>query len=176
MIILNKNGSPLFPRDAKVQIHEIFKLSQIRTFENIDVLAELYASGLSLNDIAKQTGKGRNTVRAALMKAGIAMRPRTSLPVHIAARKLGKQNIRPFFGFRYFQGEVVPDQQEYETLLLIHRLWKLGQNPNSIAESLNTKKVPARSAEKWSRNSIVLIINRFEERLITFKGAKYELR
>jgi hypothetical protein len=104
------------------------------------------------------------------------MRPRTSLPVHVAAKKLGKQNIRPFFGFRYFQGEIVPDQNEYETLLLIHQLWKQGQNPNAIAELLNAKKVPARSAKKWSRNSIVLIISRFEKRLITFKGAKYELR
>jgi hypothetical protein len=96
--------------------------------------------------------------------------------VHTAWREGGKRNIRPYFGFRYFQGAIVADQNEFEHLLFIHRLWKQGLNPNAIANKLNDKKVSARSASSWNRNSVVLILNRFEEKKIVIKGAKYELR
>jgi len=136
----------------------------------------LYKKGLSLPDIAKQTGKAKSTVRAALLKAGIELRPKASLPVQATWREPGKRNIRPYYGFCYFQGRVVPDPREYENLLLIHRLWKQDTNPNRIAEILNAKKIPARSASLWNRNSVVLILERFEIGIISIKGDEYELR
>ncbi|MCM2280258.1 MAG: hypothetical protein NDI61_00270 [Bdellovibrionaceae bacterium] len=137
---------------------------------------ELYQKGLSLADISRQTGKAKNTIRGALLRSGIELRINRSLPVAKAVRHSVKTNIRPYYGFCYFQGQVVPDPREYENLLLIHRLWKSGTNPNRIADTLNAKRIPARSAPTWNRNSIVNIINRFEEKLIVIKGAKYELR
>lgn len=62
-------------------------------------------------------------------------------------------------------------------LQLIHELWKSGINPNRIADQLNEKKIKPRCAQKWNRNSIVKIINRFENKSVVLKtGGKYELR
>lgn len=133
--------------------------------------------GQSLTDISRQTGKAKDTVRNTLLKAGIELRPSTSLPTSKASRKFGKGKIRPYYGFCYFQGKIVPDPREFENLQLIHNLWLSGANPNRIAEILSAKKIPARSASKWNRNSVVNIITRFEKKqIILSKGGKYELR
>jgi hypothetical protein len=153
---------------------ELFKAESNRITEDF---AELYRKGLSLADIAKQTGKAKTTVRENLIRNGIVLRPKASLPFSEAVRLTGKGKIRPYYGFCYFQGQVIPDPREFESLMLIHRLWKLGANPNRIADSLNEKKIPARNAPKWNRNSIVNILKRFESKQITLtKDGKYEFR
>lgn len=131
---------------------------------------------MSLRDIARVTSKAKNTIRDALQREDVELRPRVTLSTVEAKSAKRKSNVRPFYGFCYFQGQVVPDQLEFENLLLIHRLWKSGTNPNRIADSLNSLKVPARSAKTWNRNSIVNIITRFEnETVVLKKGGAYEL-
>jgi hypothetical protein len=157
-------------------VHEIIKLTPDLTPSLIESITHLYGQGLSISDISRQTGKAKTTVQGILTRAGIELRPNRSAPVTSTWRSLGKRNIRPPYGFCYFQGKVVPDQREYENLLLIHRLWKEGVNPNAIADRLNEKKVPPRSAATWSRNSVVNIIERFKSKTIVIKGDAYELR
>lgn len=157
------------------QVHEIFDLPENPRVALSDEFAHLYRKGCSLPEIAKQTGRSKDMVRSALLRAGIDLRPKVALPVHMTWREPGKRNIRPYYGFCYFQGRVVPDPREYENLLLIHRLWKAKTNPNRIATLLNTKKIPARNASTWNRNSVVLVLQRFEQAIISIKGEKYEL-
>lgn len=72
---------------------------------------------------------------------------------------------------------MIPDPKEFVNLQLIHELWKTGTNPNRISDNLNAKKIRPRCAQKWNRNSIVKIINRFENKSVILKsGGKYELR
>ena len=145
-----------------------------RVFEN---LVDLYTNGLSLSDIAKQTGKPKTTIRSLLVKAGVRIRSSVPAPFSSAIRDSAKTNAAPYFGFCFFQGQVIPDPKEFVILQLIHELWKSGINSNRIADQLNAKKIRPRSAQKWNRNSIVKIINRFENKSVILKsGGKYELR
>ena len=142
-----------------------------------EIFVDLYENGLSLTDISRQTGKAKNTIRDSLLRNGTKMRTKVAVPVTYAVRSAGKGNIRPYYGFCYFQGKIVPDPREYENLALIHRLWSSETNPNCFADTLNAKKIPARSAAKWNRNSVVNIITRFETKQVTLtKGGSYELR
>lgn len=159
-----------------MQPHKTIELSSIRQQLISDELVKMYQSGMSLADLAKQTGIAQTTIRARLIKSGIEMRPKFSIPFEQARRKTGKRNTLPYYGFCYFQGRVVPNPKEYDHLMKIYNLWKMGMNPNAISEHLNSKKIPPRSATCWNRNSIVNIINRFEKRLIVFKNGQLEFQ
>ncbi len=170
-------GSQNATLPALLQTHKKTELSGAERVRISQIFAELYEKGLSLTDISRQTGKAKNTIREALLRCGIELRSNVSVPVAKALGESGKRNIRPYYGFCYFQGRITPDPREFENLTLIHRLWSSGTNPNRIADSLNEKKIPARSALKWNRNSVVNIITRFKNKQIDLtKGGKYELR
>ena len=160
-----------------LQVHRKTMFSgaeKLRVFEN---LVDLYNNGLSFSDIAKQTGKPKTTIRSALVRAGVRIRSSIPAPFSSAIRDSAKTNAATYFGFCFFQGQVIPDPKEFVNLQLIHELWKNGTNPNRIADRLNEKKIPPRCAQKWNRNSIVKIINRFENKSVVLKnGGKYELR
>lgn len=174
---LTENGSQNATLPALLQTHKKTELSESARLRISETFVESYQKGLSLADISRQTGKAKNTIRAALLRSGIALRPNKPLPVSKAVREPGKRNIRPYYGFCYFQGAITPDPREFENLVLIHRLWQSGTNPNRIADTLNDKKIPARCAATWNRNSIVNIIARFEaKKVVLTKGGKYELR
>jgi hypothetical protein len=49
-------------------------------------------------------------------------------------------------------------------------------SPGRIADTLNVKKILERNAKSWHRNSVVLILKRFEQKIISIDGDKYELR
>jgi hypothetical protein len=60
--------------------------------------------------------------------------------------------------------------------MLIYQLWKLGTNPNRIADPLTEKKIQPRLAKLWNRNTVINILNRFENNQIILKGGQLELR
>lgn len=170
------NGSQTRRFPEPPQPHKKIELSEKLNQGISEKIADLYRQGLSLSDIRKQTGKAKSSIQKILVRAGVELRPNRSAPVTSTWRSVGKRNVRPPYGFCYFQGQVVPDQREYENLLLIHRLWKEGVNPNAIADRLNAKKIPPRSASAWNRNSVVNILERFKSNAIIIKGDRYELR
>lgn len=171
----NPSGNHYLPELSQVHRKTTFSgAERQRVFEN---LVDLYTNGLSLSDIAKQTGKPKTTIRSLLVKAGVRIRSSVPAPFSSAIRDSAKTNAAPYFGFCFFQGQVIPDPKEFVILQLIHELWKSGANPNRIADRLNEKKIRPRCAQKWNRNSIVKIINRFENKSVILKsGGKYELR
>ena len=122
------------------------------------------------------TGRAKSVIQRSLVSMGIELRPNVATPFFRQKKEVGKSNIRPPYGFCYFQGKVVPDQKEYENLMLIYQLWKLGTNPNRIADTLTEKKIKPRLAKSWNRNSIINILNRFENKQIILKGGHLELR
>ena len=138
-------------------------------------LVEFYQKGMSLSDIAEQTGRAQSSVRDILIRAGVQLRPKSAVPVAAALKESGKRNVLPYFGFCYFQGQVVPDQREYAHLVTIYSLWKRSMNPNAISDHLNSKKIPPRKASAWNRNSVVNILKRFESGVISLKRGQLEL-
>ncbi len=159
-----------------MQIHKKIELSSYDSQVIIETYAELYRKGLSLSDISKQTGKSKSVIRENLARAGIELRSNVAIPISKMKTKEGKTNAQPPYGFCYFQGQIVPDQKEYENLMLIYQLWKTNTNPNRISDLLNEKKIVPRTAKFWNRNSIVNIITRFKQKQIIFKGGQLELR
>ena len=171
-----KIGGPQHPICEPPQAHETIELPFCQRGRVFVDFALLYNKGLSLADIARQTGRAKSTVRKALMKAGIELRPKVMLPTTKAVRKKCK-GARPYFGFCFFQGQISPDPREYQILLRIHSLWKAGSTPSSIANDLNVKKLPSRSGSIWHRWAVTRIMDRFTNGTITIKeGNKYELR
>ncbi len=142
-------------------MHEKTELPEVDQLGISKNFAELYRLGHSIPEISRLTGVTKTTIRDSIVCAS-----KTYLLV----------SKDPYYGFCYFQGKIVPDPREYENLLFIHRMWRAGTNPNRVATKLNAKRIAARSASAWNRNSVVLILERFEKGIISIKGDKYELR
>ena len=159
-----------------VEVHEIIKFRSLEFQTFSDKIVQLYKNGLSTTDIAKQVGKATSTINSILKKAKIEMRPNRLASFETTRKLVGKRAVRPPYGFCYFQGAVVPDQNEYAHLLLIYNLWKQEVTARNIAKHLNSKNIPPRIASKWSRDSVLLILKRFDSGLIVHKGGQLEIR
>lgn len=170
------NGSEHHPTSEPHYPAVIIELPESETQAINSKFAELYINGYSLRDISMSTGRAKSVIQRSLVSMGIELRPNVATPFFRQKKEVGKSNIRPPYGFCYFQGKVVPDQKEYENLMLIYQLWKLGTNPNRIADTLTEKKIKPRLAKSWNRNSIINILNRFENKQIILKGGHLELR
>jgi len=171
-----KIGSLIHRLPEHLQIHKKIELSSFDSQVISETFAQLYNKGLSLSDISKQTGKAKSVIRENLIRTGIELRRKIAGPISKVKAEAGKTNIRPPYGFCYFQGQVVPDQNEYENLMLVYRMWKADTNPNRISDLLNEKKIVPRAAKFWNRNTIVNILTRFEQKQIVLKGGQLELR
>ena len=158
------------------QLHRKIELLAAQKQAIYSEFADLYKNGLSLSDITKQTSKSKSVIRASLLRDGIELRGNVAPPAVILKSLSGKSNTQPPYGFCYFQGKVVPNQKEYENLMLIYQLWKLETNPNRIADTLTEKKIQPRLAKSWNRNSVINILNRFKYKQIILKGGHLELR
>lgn len=87
----------------------------------------------------------------------ISKRTKAALKQLKKTRKLG----RPAFGYQFNEkGRLVENPNETPTLERILELHRNGNNPNSIATTLNNENRPSKTGKKWSRNVIRLIINR----------------
>lgn len=82
----DKNGSQTHTSPEPLQVHKKIELSACQYARISEQLVELYETGLSLADIAKQTGKAKNSIREILIRAGVSLRGNRSLPVAAAAR------------------------------------------------------------------------------------------
>jgi hypothetical protein len=121
--------------------------------------------GLSLREIASQTGFTVGSVRWTLKSGGVVMRSATPVPFSAWEKSHGTISSRPPYGYCFLQGEVVKDTSEFKTLLLIHRLWKSGATAYSVAKQLNGMRVPPRRGKLWGWKSINNILKRLKQKL-----------
>jgi hypothetical protein len=152
---------------------------QVSIFVIDDIFAQsapLYEQGLSLREIADRTGFPKTKIPTELIKGGVALRPTRVSTRAGLWRARGKAHVRPPYGFCFLEGRFTKEPREYPVLLLIHRLWKSGENANSIAVTLNGKRHRSRMGREWSWNSVRNIIERFEKGQIVVEGGKCELR
>lgn len=141
-----------------------------------EIVGPLYRQGLSISDIADQTGLKRHSIWKALKANKEHLRNQTPVPFERWRQGHGKMNARPPFGYCYFQGEIIRDPKEYPTLLLIRSLWKQGMSISSIVRDLDGKRIQSRMKKPWSYNVIKATIGRFErgiyEKLDSDKNSK----
>jgi hypothetical protein len=83
---------------------EFFEKMSTRIF---DIVGPLYKEGLSVTDIAEQTGLKRHSIWKSLQANKQKLRPRESVSFDRWRQGRGKTKARPPYGFCYFQGQVI---------------------------------------------------------------------
>lgn len=129
------------------------------------IVAE-YQKGLSLSEIATKLNKSKWFVRSCLSKEGIKLRNKYAEAMALRKLKRVKQGARPYYGFCYFEGEIVKDPREYLTLVLIHDLWKEGKTIHRIVKELHDRSLTSRTGRKWSWAAVSNIVTRFSSGLV----------
>ena len=119
--------------------------------------------GISVTDIAAETGLSRGSIWDSLRAHKHALRRQVLVPFERWRQGRGKTGVRPPFGYSFFQGEVIKDPVEYPTLQLIQNLWKQGASISSIARRLEAKGIKSRMKKTWSYNVIKSTIRRLHD-------------
>lgn len=156
--------------------HDFIYLTSSNTIDHSTKIADLYLKGDSFRDIEKLLSISKTKIRATLLLLKISIRPALQESRRATQRIVGKRNVKPLYGFTYFEGRVVKHPKKYPTLLQIIGLRKSGQSLNSIATKLNGKRVPSPMGKTWSWNSIDNIIKRIKNGHLVQTGDQYELR
>lgn len=94
-------------------------------------IVDSYKKGNSFRDIKKLTGISKSKIRDVLIRLKVPIRPLHEESRRATQRLVGKKNVKPPYGFTYFEGRFVKHPKEYPTLLSIINQWKLGQSLNS---------------------------------------------
>ena len=153
---LSKNSLPL-------DFIEVFEKRSTRIF---DIVGPLYKEGLSVTDIAEQTGLKRHSIWKSLQANKQKLRPQESVPFDRWRQGRGQTKARPPHGFCYFQGQVIKDPVEYPTLLLIQNLVKQGASISAIVARLDSKGIKSRMKKPWSYNVVKAIIGRIKSGVV----------
>lgn len=80
--------------------------------EDAKSIAEKYENGCSLRDLAKQFGYSKSKIRSTLQRQGLKPRAVIAQATHKRSLKSGKQGTLPYYGFCYFEGQIVKDPRE----------------------------------------------------------------
>lgn len=121
-------------------------------YQNEDFLREMYLEKrLSTRQISRAIRSARSTVKEALGRFGIPMRPEDE------AHRLNKGQLG--YGERMVNGEIVRHVAEQKVLTQMLELRQGGASYGKIANWLNTKAVPTKNrASKWDRPTVYKII------------------
>ncbi len=160
------------PRSATYNLgrdHDFIELFQNSKHRIFSIAAPLYQDGHSLKEISAMTGISYSTLNDELKKNNVQLRPNKSVSSSVVFQQKFKSSTPPPYGFTYMGGQLEKDGREYPTLLIIHRQWQLGQSATAIANHLNGKKLKSRSQKTWSRNVILNIIERLENKTIAIE-------
>jgi hypothetical protein len=115
----------------------------------IEIIEPLYKNGLSISDIAAQTGIGRSSIYKSLRSNRHLLRPQVSVPFERLRKGHGKVKNKLTYGWCFFQGELVKDPCENTVVLLIESLWNQGRTVGEIVRELNGKGYRSRMGKDW---------------------------
>lgn len=164
----------IYPVDFK---QHFFETRNRISSEDSKIIAEKYKNGCSLRDLAKLYGYSKSKIRTILKRQGLKPRIGNTQATHKRPLASGKQGALPYYGFCYFEGQIVKDPREFPILQIIHRQWSQGKSIHQINLELNRANVVSRKGKGWSWAAIQNIVVRFEtKKVILSKGGKYEFR
>lgn len=138
---------------------DFIEFFNIRSTRIIETIAPLYKQGLSLTDIAAQTGIGRSSIYKSLRANRETLRPQVSVPFDRWRKGNGKTRNKPPYGWCFYQGGIIQDPREYPTVQLIESLWKQGKTVGEIVRELNGKGYRSRMGKDWGYGVVRGIIN-----------------
>lgn len=170
-------GEPSLPISERLQPVD-FKEFIVKLFLGISTeVTEKYKKGWSLRDIAKDLGVSKNGVRSILLRGRVTLRENITQATNKRKLNSGKNSARPYFGFCYFEGQIIKDPREFPTLKLIYCRFEQDRTIHEITMELNKVSIPSRSGKKWSWAAVQNIVQRFKDKkIILLKGGKYEFR
>lgn len=121
-------------------------------YENEEFLRQKYLQeGLSTRQIATEIHSARSTVKEALRRFMIPMRPEEE------ARFLNKEQLA--YGERTLNGRIVSHKFEQKNLLKIIALRESGASYGDIADWLNSRGIPTKNCKKkWERTTIYKLV------------------
>lgn len=174
-----KTGEPSLSISERIYpidfIEHYFKNRNRISSGDAKIIAEKYENGCSLRDLAKLYGYSKNKVRSILRCQGIRPRMGLTQATYERSLKSGKQGALPYYGFCYFEGQIVKDPREFPILQIIHRHWCRERSIHQITLELNRTKVLSRKGRTWSWAAIKNIVTRFENRHVNLsEGGEFE--
>ena len=169
------NGCPASQSRRKSIIHDIIEFFEISQGYIYDVSAPLYRDGLSITEIAEQTGLKRTAIWKALKAHQEDLHPKKAVPYERWRKGHKRTGARPPYGFCFLQGEVVREPKEYPTLLVIYKLWTQGGSIMSILGALTSKGMKSRTGKDWSYGVIKSIVRRIDSGAIIYQFGKLAL-
>lgn len=121
-------------------------------YQNEDFLREMYLEKrLSTRQISREIRSARSTVKEALNRFGIPMRPEEE------AHRLNKGQLG--YGERMVNGQIIPHKAEMEVISQIVALRADGLSYGKIVEWLNKQGFMTKNrAESWDRPTVYKIL------------------
>jgi len=105
-----------------------------------DKIVELYESGLTLHQIAKETGYSKTTVRSYLLQNKISLKPSINSHAGQKIRENYKLSGVPPYGFLFYKNKLIVHPEQASTFVKIIELWKKDVPLREIARSLRFYK------------------------------------
>ena len=158
----DKSGGRDWSADAHAEIIDFIPLSKPPLVASAPEMVTLYASGHSLERIAKKLGKAKSAVKSTLENHGIVLRPATGSKKYYRLRQNERRSSNPPFGFVLVQNRFVPHPGEIEVVREIHRLMKCGRGPRQIADRLNELGFATRRRKLWAHSVVTGILKRLK--------------
>lgn len=153
------------PKKGIAKYHDFIRFIP-KNKENIYLkCSPLYEKGLSLNEIARQTGFAKSSVRDAFALTGLPLRKNKSAKKLETKRQIIVKGGGVPYGYAYLEGQLLIDPKEYKNILKIYRQWQNAQSYRAIARHLNDQKITTRAGKKWTNEIIKRIIDRHESDL-----------
>lgn len=151
----NKMAHQFSPITLVASAKDLSMISTVQVtplYENEEFLRDRYLlKQLSTRQIAAEIRSARSTVKEAIRRLKIPMRPEDE------ARKLSKGQLA--YGERLVQGKIVPHKAEQKVIQEILKRHRFGSSYSMIADWLNSKGVPTKNnANSWQRPTVYKII------------------
>jgi len=157
---------------ARAEIIDFIPLSKPPLVAVASEMAELYASGYSLKQIASKLNKAKTTVKSTLESHGVVMRPASGSKKYYRLGQNERRSAHPPFGFVVLRNKFVPHPTEIEILREINQLMKSGRGPRQIANRLNELKLPTRSKRAWAHSVVTGILKRLKANQYPYNEVK----
>lgn len=138
--------------------HDFIHLEIRNNDTHLEKVAELYKSGHSLRDIAKQIDLSKTKIRDLVLRSGIPLRTVCNEKGRLVLGTRGKRGTKPPYGYWYLDGQLQRHPKEHPVVLEIIGRWKAGHSRNSIATWLNGRGIKSPRNLKWSWNTVTNIL------------------
>lgn len=125
-------------------------------YRNEEILRHLYLEKrLSTRQISREFGSARSTVKEALGRFGIPIRPEDE------AHRLNKGHLA--YGERMINGQIVSHNGERKVIGKIVELRQSGSSFGMIVGWLNSRRIPTKNRkQEWDRPTVFKILRKAE--------------